>query len=133
MVKQNGMWIFDEGTEQPMAFREMADQVGGLVGDPDVNELFEMSVRRDDTQRTVFGVEQLNGGLNNAPEDHGQIRWSDDRLGGFQEIAQAPLSSQDLFGARYKIGQKSVQLGSWPVRKDETAFRVTHVKSLVRS
>ena len=72
--------VVDEGAEHTVTLGEMPDDLLVPSGHPDVDELLEPAVGTDHPERTVLGADEVDGDVDDALEDDGQIEVLDNRL-----------------------------------------------------
>ena len=109
MGQADGVWIVDEGTQQAVPGGQLTDRRGELVRDADVDELLQIAVGRDDTQRAVAGSDEVDGDVNDAAEHGGEVELFDDGLAGLEQAAQSPLGGEHLLGVQDEFGQRLVK------------------------
>jgi hypothetical protein len=80
MLEANGLRVIDQGTQQAVTLREMADLAGLLRGHPNVYELFKTAVGGDDAEGTVFSPDQLDRRIDDASENRRQVEFLNHRL-----------------------------------------------------
>jgi len=117
-------WVVDEGSQQALAFGEVADLVNGWLIEPHVDELLERAaVRRNDPERTVGRIDQLTGSFDDATQDRAECEVSDDGRVRAQQAAQPGHERHDVLSAINQLRQQLVQLQAWPFEVGAGAVR----------
>ncbi|CAM5466943.1 hypothetical protein SAVIM40S_00044 [Streptomyces avidinii] len=105
-----GLRVVDDFPEQAVAGRQGADLGDLLLGESDREELRERpSVRADDAQRAVLGVDQQRGGLHDPPEHLGEIQLPSDRHDGLQQAVHPVAGTPHRVDAHMEFVEQLVQ------------------------
>jgi hypothetical protein len=102
--------VVDERAQQPLAFREVADDVDRVGRHPAVDELGQPAAGRDHTECRVAGTHQLAGGFDDPAQHRRQVEAADDQLVGPQQPPQPALRRDDLLRAGHQLRQELVEL-----------------------
>ena len=68
VLQSEGFVGLDDRTQYASPRWQRADQIPGVIVDTDVDELAQRAVGRKYAQRTIFGIYQVDGGLNDLPQ-----------------------------------------------------------------
>ena len=104
--------VVDQGTEQAVPLRQMADPVGGLLCHPDVDELLQPTALGDHPESTVAGADEFHRCLHNRAENRWQFQVRDDRSIGLDKRAEPPLGLQDFSGLFDQFSEGAVEFGA---------------------
>ena len=103
--------------EQPLAFGQRADARGGLLVDPDVDELLQPAAGRQHAQCAVARIHQPAGRLDDVAQHDRQGHVADDHLVGGEQPAQPALGRDDVLGPGDELRQQLIEFEPRPVRE----------------
>ena len=102
--------VLDQGTEDTLALRQVADLVDHRLVDADVDELLQaVAVGAQHTQRAVLGVEQLAGRLDDTAEHHLEGKVADDALVRLEQAAHTVLGGAHVMGTVDELRQQLIE------------------------
>ncbi len=113
--------VVDQRAEQALAGGQRSDPQGGLVIDPDVDELLQPAAGCEHAERAVARLDELAGGRDDVAEHHRQRHVANDHLVRGQQPAQTSLGRDDVLGPTDELLQQLIEFEPRPVLELERA------------
>jgi hypothetical protein len=130
VLQPNRLRLLDECPEQAVTLGQVPDARCELLVDAHVDELLEVTVWRDDAERAVLRVNEIDGRLDNPSQHCGEIDEFTERPIGLQQAAQPSLGEKNLVRLRDQIGDSDIEPPAWAVRKRERTLSIRHSNRL---
>ena len=127
MLETDGRRLIDHCTKQTVALGEMPDPFRCLVRHPDMDELFELTVRRDHSQSTVLCADERQSRFHDAAEDLLEIQFLDDRTIGLQQTSQPTLRLENPLRTFDEFLDRAFEFGPRRVREVELLDHVNRL------
>lgn len=127
VLESDGSGVVDEGTEQAVPLRQVADDECLLRGNPDVDELLETATRGDHTEGTILGAHQFHRGPHDPLEDDGQLEVFHDGEIRPEQSPQSALRGEHILSAIHEVADRTVEFGSRLIGEGEKFVVRCHV------